>query len=174
MNLTGDDEIMMPPGWRILALTRIATGFMWFQQTLWKLPPDWGGPGGLRFWVEQSGTYAPSWYRSFVNGVVLPNFSIFAPQIWLGETVIAITLIVGICARGGALLSALMALNLYFANSKVPHEWYWSYLFIMMLGLIFFGTRAGRYWGVDQWLVPRVRAWHDSGSRVAGILLACM
>jgi uncharacterized membrane protein YphA (DoxX/SURF4 family) len=163
-----------PDGWWFLPFARVVFGYMWFQQTLWKLPPDWGGPGGLRHWIEEAGTYATPWYRSFVNGVVLPNFSFFAPQIWLGETIIAITLILGVGARLGGLLAAIMSLNLYFANSKIPHEWYWAYLFMALLGGVFFATRAGRYWGVDQLLVPRVEALKEKKPRLGRILLFLM
>jgi hypothetical protein len=145
---------------------------MWFQQTLWKLPPDWGGPGGLRFWIEQSGTYATPWYRAFVNGVVLPNFGLFAPQVWLGETVIAISLLFGVFGRFGGVLCAVMGINLYFANSKIPHEWYWSYLFIAMLGAVFASTRAGRYVGVDRYLVPRLERLAEKRPRLGKFLLA--
>jgi hypothetical protein len=145
---------------------------MWFQQTLWKLPPDWGGEGGLRHWIEESGTYATPWYRAFVNSVVLPHFSLFAPQVWLGETVIAVCLVFGVFGRLGGALSALMGLNLYFANSKIPHEWYWSYLFIALLGGIFAATHAGRHLGLDHFLVPRLEKLRDKHEKLGKILLA--
>jgi hypothetical protein len=147
---------------------------MWYQQTLWKWPPNWGGPGGLRYWVELSGQYAVPWYRSFVNGVVLPHFDLFAPQVWAGETTIAITLGFGLFGRLGGLLSGLMGINLLFANGRLPGEWYWSYVFIALLGFIFFSTRAGRYLGVDQWLVPRVEKLGEARPMLARVLLWLM
>jgi uncharacterized membrane protein YphA (DoxX/SURF4 family) len=168
-------ETARPVGWWALAAARVVVGYMWYGQTLWKLPPDWGGPGGLRHWVEESGKYAVPWYRAFVNDVVLPHFGFFAPQVWLGETVIAISLFFGLFTRLGGTLCFVMGVNLYYANSKVPHEWYWSYVFIVLLGGIFAGTRAGRQFGLDRFLVPRFeRLANEPGARgkIGTILLA--
>lgn len=157
-----------PASW-VLAAARVVVGYMWYQQTLWKLPPSWGG---LRFWVEQSGRYATPWYRAFVSGVVLPHFDFFAAQVWLGETVIAVSLVLGLFGRLGGILCFLMGINLYLANSRIPGEWFWSYVFIALLGAIFAATRAGRHLGVDQLLVPRLEALREKGSKLGGLLLA--
>jgi hypothetical protein len=158
-----------PQGWWVLGAARIVVGYMWYQQTLWKLPPGWGG---LRFWVEQSGRYAAHWYRAFVNGVVLPHFDLFAPQVWLGETVIAVSLVFGLFGRLGGTLCLLMGINLYLANSRIPGEWSWSYVFIALLGAVFAATRAGRYVGVDQFLVPRLERLRGTHPALAALLLA--
>jgi hypothetical protein len=161
-------EARSPASW-VLGAARIVVGYMWYQQTLWKLPPSWGG---LRFWVDQSGHYATPWYRAFVNGVVLPHFDFFAAQIWLGETVIAISLFFGLFARLGGILCFLMGINLYLANSRIPGEWPWSYTFIALLGAIFAATRAGRHFGVDRFLVPRLETLREKSPRLGGLLLA--
>jgi uncharacterized membrane protein YphA (DoxX/SURF4 family) len=153
----------------VLGVARIVVGYMWYQQTLWKLPPSWGG---LRFWVDQSGQYAAPWYRAFVNGVVLPHFDFFAAQVWLGETVIAISLVLGVFGRLGGVLCFLMGINLYLANSRIPGEWFWSYVFIALLGAIFAATHAGRHLGVDRFLVPRFEALREKHPKLGGLLLA--
>jgi hypothetical protein len=170
-----EEKPQRPTGWWALAATRIVVGYMFYGQTLWKLPPDWGGPGGLRHWVEESGKYAVPWYRGFVNGVVLPHFDFFAAQVWAGETFIAISLVFGLFGRLGGALCFLMGVNLYYANSKLPHEWYWSYVFIALLGAIFAGTRAGRHFGVDHYLVPRLERMSErtgAMGKVGKVLLA--
>jgi hypothetical protein len=154
-------------GW-VLGAARVVVGYMWYEQTLWKMPPNWGG---LRFWVEQSGRYATPWYRAFVNGVVLPHFNLFAPQVWLAETVIAATLFFGLFGRLGGVLCFLMGVNLYLANSRIPGEWSWSYVFIALLGAIFAATRAGRYLGVDQVLVPRLTKLLEKSPKLMAFIL---
>jgi hypothetical protein len=161
-------EARSPASW-VVGAARIVVGYMWYEQTLWKLPPSWGG---LRFWVDQSGHYAASWYRAFVNGVVLPHFGFFAAQVWLGETVIAVSLVLGLFGRLGGILCFLMGCNLYLANSRIPGEWFWSYVFIALLGAIFAATRAGRYLGVDRLLVPRLEALRKKSPKLGGFLLA--
>ena len=167
-----EGKAVQPSAAWFLGVARIVVGYMWFQQTLWKLPPDWGGSGGLRYWVELSGQYAVPWYRTFVNGVVLPHFSLFAPQVWLGETVIAASLFFGIFGRVGGVLCALMSINLYFANSKIPGEWYWAYVFLGLLGGIFATTHAGRHLGADRWIVPRLERLREKRETLGRILLA--
>jgi hypothetical protein len=161
-------ETRSPASW-VLPAARIVVGYMWYQQTLWKLPPSWGG---LRFWVDQSGHYATPWYRAFVNDVVLPHFDFFAAQVWFGETVIAVSLVFGVFGRLGGILCFLMGINLYLANSRIPGEWFWGYVFIALLGAIFAATRAGRHLGVDRFLVPRLEALRERRPKIAGLLLA--
>src|SRR5258708_21711752 len=113
MTTTTAKDPARPAGWWFLGAARIVVGYMWFQQTLWKLPPDWGGPGGLRRWVETAGIYAVPWYRTFVNSIVLPHFDLFAPQVWAVETLIALTLVFGVCGRFCGLLIGLLVIHLY-------------------------------------------------------------
>jgi len=122
---------------------------MWFQQPLWKLPPDWGGQYGLRGFVEKSAEFSYPFYRAFAKDVVLAHFSLFAPQVWLGETVIALSLVFGLFGSAGGLMAFAMGVNLYSANAHVPGEWYWTYVFIALLGGVLSATRLGRYLGVD-------------------------
>jgi TQO small subunit DoxD len=167
--MTPDTTTVKPASKLVLAAARVVVGYMWYEQTLWKQPPSWGG---LRFWVEQSGRYATPWYRSFVNGVVLPHFGLFAPQVWFGETIIAVSLVFGLFGRLGGILCFLMGINLYLANSRIPGEWSWSYVFIALLGAVFAATRAGRCFGIDQLLVPRLQRLLESHPKLGGLLLA--
>ena len=57
---------------------RFLIGCMWWQQTLWKLPPTYtdlpDGSGGLRYWVSKMLTGAAfSWHSDLVQNVVLPG-----------------------------------------------------------------------------------------------------
>jgi hypothetical protein len=122
--------------------------------------------------VDQSGRYAAPWYRAFVNGVVLPHFDLFAAQVWLGETVIAISLFFGLFGRLGGILCFLMGVNLYLANGRIPGEWFWCYIFLALLGAIFAATHAGRQVGVDRFLVPRLEALRAKSPKVGRLLLA--
>ena len=64
---------------------------MWYQQMLWKMPPTFtdspDGSGGLGYWMGEMVKYAS--FRSqasLVNDLMLPNFKLFAFQVWAGET----------------------------------------------------------------------------------------
>src|SRR5579859_3911156 len=67
-----------------LLIARIIVGTMWWQQTIWKTPPTYGG---LRFWMEQMAKYASSGLQShFVSDVVLAHYAFFcAPGVSVGS-----------------------------------------------------------------------------------------
>lgn len=137
-----------------LWLARIVIGGMWYQQMLWKLPPTFtdnpDGGGGLRYWMEEMGRYAAfKPHASLVNDLMLPNFKLFAFQVWAAETFVAVSLLLGLFTRLGGLLGMLMAMNLWLGLYNRPHEWPWTYFFLILLNGFFFFFRAGRALGVD-------------------------
>jgi uncharacterized membrane protein YphA (DoxX/SURF4 family) len=60
---------------------------------------------------------------SFVRDIVLPHLAIFGPLVYLVELTIGVSLQLGLCSRGGALLGALMGLNLWLGLYSAPGEW---------------------------------------------------
>ena len=53
------------------------------------------GAGCASGWRNPASTRRPG-IAAFVNGVVLPHFDLFAPQVWFVETVIAVSLVFGV------------------------------------------------------------------------------
>jgi len=135
-------------------VTRVSMGIMFWSQTLWKLPPTYGD---LRYWMEQlvKGAAFPA-HADFVRSVVLPHFTLFAPQVYVGEVLIAVSLMLGLFARLGALLGALDAVNLYLGLYRIPSEWPWTYGFMILLLIMLVVHRAGRSLGIDAMLVQGV------------------
>ena len=75
---------------------RFLIGCMWWQQSLWKLPPLYtdhpDGSGGLRYWVDRMVDGAAFQLQSdFVHYVVQPNFLLFAPIVYATEVFIGIS-----------------------------------------------------------------------------------
>jgi uncharacterized membrane protein YphA (DoxX/SURF4 family) len=141
-------------------LARFFIGAMWWQQTLWKLPPTYtdnpDGSGGLRYWMGEMAKWASTGLqRHFVNAVVLPHFYFFAPQVYLSEVLIAVTLILGLFSRLGAFLGALMAINLWLGLYRSPAEWPWTYFFLIVIQIMLLVQRPGRSWGLDAILLRR-------------------
>ncbi|HLJ58952.1 MAG TPA: TQO small subunit DoxD [bacterium] len=142
-------------------VARFSVGTMWWVQSLWKLPPTYtdrpDGSGGLRFWVGEMAKYAAfTGHRDFVRDVVQPHFYFFAPQVYLSEVLIGITLILGVFSRLGAFLGLLMAINLWLGLYRDPSEWLWTYVFLIVIQLLFFLYRPGRSLGVDAMLLRRL------------------
>lgn len=143
-----------------LWLARSIVGGMWYQQMLWKMPPTFtdqpDGGGGLAYWMGEMTKYAA--YRShasLVNDLMLPHFKLFAAQVWAAETFIAVSLLLGLFSRLGGLLGVLMATNLWLGLYNRPHEWPWTYFFLILLNGFFLFFRAGRALGLDALVAPQ-------------------
>jgi thiosulfate dehydrogenase [quinone] large subunit len=140
----------------VLAVVRLLVGLLWFQQLFWKLPPSFTG---LHTYVvkESQYTFLPG-YGSFIQHVFLPNFLLLGAFTWTAELVVALTLLFGVFSRFGALLSIVLALQLYVGLAYAPGEWYWTYGMLVLLGIALAAVPTGRRLGVDQWLEPRLKA----------------
>src|SRR6266404_2959214 len=141
---------------------RFFVGCMWWQQSLWKLPPTYtdlpDGSGGLRYWVGKMVDGAAFQLHSdFVQYIVQPNFLLFAPIIYATEVFIGVSLITGTAVRLSGIIGAAMAINLWLGLYSTHGEWPWTYFFLIVVQLMFALNRAGRSLGVDELFVHRLR-----------------
>ena len=140
---------------------RVSIGGLWWQQSLWKMPPSYGvaanGSGGLRFWMmEMIRDSSTALQSHLVANVLLPHFSFFAFQVYAGEVAVAVLLILGLFGRVSAIVGALMALNLWLGLYRSSSEWAWEYFFLLVIQVTFLQTRPGLCWGADA-LLQRLR-----------------
>jgi uncharacterized membrane protein YphA (DoxX/SURF4 family) len=155
---------------------RLLIGCMWWQQTLWKLPPFYTdhpeqpfGETGLAYWMTVMGKSAAiPLQRDFVNNIVLPHFYLFAPAVYSLEVLTAVSLILGIFVRFWGLIGALQILNLWLGLYNAEGEWPWTYFFLLVIQLIFALHHYGRSLGLDALIVER---WKGRRS-LMGILAA--
>lgn len=141
-----------------LWLLRVLVGAMWWQQSLWKVPPNYGG---LMHWMQEMVDHASTPLQSaLVRDVVLPNITVFGPLVYAVEVLIAVSLILGVLTRAGAALGVLMALNLWLGLYSAPGEWPWTYMFLIVIQLLFVLDPPGRSLGADALFerLPRRRA----------------
>src|SRR3974377_504337 len=100
---------------------RLLIGCMWWQQSLWKLPPYYTdqpqepfGTTGLAYWMGLMGKHAAIPLQAdFVNNIVLPHFYVFAPvcyALWVWR---AVSLMLGVFVRLGGVVGALQIVNLW-------------------------------------------------------------
>ena len=157
-------------------LTRAMVGVLWWQQSLWKLPPTYtdnpdGVSGGLHHWVGEMVKFAAFPQQSwFVKNVIQPNFYFFAAQVYAVEVAIAVSLLLGIWTRVGGLLGGLMALNLWLGLYRAPYEWPWTYFFLILIQFTFVVLHAGRSLGLDAILARRAQAAAEPKRGVARVL----
>ena len=157
-----------------LGLARIVYGYLWWKQSAWKVPSDDFGKksgGGLWYWVHQEIQYPTvNAYRDFLVNVMIPNWTFFGWMTLLTETLIAVTLILGLFTRLGALVAVGMAANITLGIVSVPHEWGWTYVMLIMWPAVFLFTDAGRSFGLDAFLAPPLDRAASKGSRVAWLV----
>ena len=132
---------------------RVLMGAMWWQQTLWKIPPNFDG---LRYWMGQEAEHAAvALQGDLVGSIVLPNLWLFGPLVYLVELSIAVSLLLGLFSRAGAVLGLLMGLNLWLGLYSAPNEWPWTYMFLVMIQAWFVIDPPGRVLGADVLLRRR-------------------
>jgi uncharacterized membrane protein YphA (DoxX/SURF4 family) len=136
-----------------LWLLRLLIGSMWWQQSLWKIPPNYDG---LIYWMKQMVDHASIPLQSrLVQDVVLPNIGLFGPLVYAAEVLIGVSLMLGFLTRVGALLGLGMALNLWLGLYSAPGEWPWTYGFLVIIQCYYVLGPPGRSLGID--VVLRVR-----------------
>jgi uncharacterized membrane protein YphA (DoxX/SURF4 family) len=159
-------------------LCRFFIGSMWWQQTLWKLPPLYtDNPSdpvntGLHYWMTQMGNSASiPLQAAFVNHIVIPHFYLFAPIVYALEVLTAVSLLLGLFVRFWALIGALQILNLWLGLYRAEGEWPWTYFFLLVLQVIFTVHQYGRSLGLDAIIVERNASRNTTGRGLSGLLL---
>lgn len=155
-------------------LTRLSIGCMWWQQTLWKLPPYYTdhpdkafGATGLAYWMKLMGQHAAIPLQAdFVNNLVLPHFYLFAPLVYGLEVLTAISLILGLLVRLGGIVGALQILNLWLGLYSAPGEWPWTYFFLLLLMVNFALHHYGRSLGLDALIIERAKQGRTLGRSI--------
>jgi hypothetical protein len=152
-------NLLRDPGQRSLKdlstfALRFFIGCMWWQQSLWKLPPTYtdhaDGSGGLRYWVDRMVDGSAFQLQSdLVHNVVQPHFLLFAPIVYATEVFIGLSLITGTAVRLSSLLGAAMAANLWLGLYHAHGEWPWTYFFLIVIQLMFALHQAGLSLGGD-------------------------
>ena len=134
---------------------RVVMGTMWWQGSLWKIPPDFGG---LKYFMQEIVDHASIPLQSYlVRTIVLPNIGVFGWLVYLTEALIAVSLILGFLTRPIALLGLGMAVNLWLGLYSAPGEWPWTYGFLVVIQAWFVLDPPGRYLGLEAGYVGNER-----------------
>ncbi len=134
-------------------VVRGVVGLMWWQQSLWKVPPDFEG---LRHWVDEMVKNAAFPIQAkLIEVLVLPNFVPFGYLIYAVEVAIGVSLILGLFVRASATVGALLIFAIYLGLYRLDSEWPWTYAFLVLLMVIFAVERYGRSLGADALIAAR-------------------
>jgi uncharacterized membrane protein YphA (DoxX/SURF4 family) len=136
-------------------LMRFLIGSMWWQQSLWKIPPNYDG---LIHWMTEMVDHASIPLQSqLVKDIVLPNIGLFGPLVYAVEVFIGVSLILGLFTRVGAIVGLGMALNLWLGLYSASGEWPWTYGFLVIIQCYYVLDPPGRSLGIDAGLRRRGR-----------------
>lgn len=129
-------------------LFRTLVGTMWLQGSLWKLPLPVAG--GFQYWTGQlvEHSWLPA-HAALVRNVLLPNIAILDPVVWLTETLLGLSLMLGFGVRLAGLVGIVFTLNLWVGLYHRADEWPWNYIFLIFVHAFFVLDRAGECLGLD-------------------------
>ncbi len=144
----------MSDGWR--TVYRVVVGIYW----LYFGSQKWQGVGWMRPLIEESARVNPiPGLHELLTTVVAPHWLFFAVAQGVGETLVAICLILGLATRKAAILGFLLALNLAltvaFLVPDIGIRWLYYLALLINAELVFADTGAlslGRSRFVPAWL----------------------
>lgn len=138
-----------------IVLLRVYTGVFFAYHGVRKLRHD-DFANGLAGFLSHNLEASFSFYRPFLESVILPSREIFATLVAWGELAIGLALILGLATRYAAFIGAFMVLNYWFAKGSgildgTNHDIVW-FVILIVLGFI----PAGKIAGLDDGLSDRL------------------
>ena len=137
-----------------LAVIRIAVGLYFLSFASQKLLGNYlGGGAGLGRQLQQGLANSQNFYQQFLSGVVIPNIDLFARLVALGESFVAVTLVLGILTRGGGMVGIVLNVNYMLMKGLANSAGSVDRLFVVTELVMIVGA-AGLVWGLDGALGP--------------------
>ena len=93
-----------------------------------------------------------TFYKSLLDATIVPTAGIFAVFQMVAELLIGLGLLLGGFTRFFGFAAVVFFFNLFLAYFG-GHEWIWVYVLLVISALTIALSRAGRRWGIDEWLI---------------------
>ncbi len=145
-------------GW--FTVLRLYAGAFWLTHGVPKflngasfMPPS----GFMPMLVSKAAQSQTGFYHNFLVGTVIPNITLFAELVRLGEVLVGCSLLLGIFTRFGGLVGCFLALNYMAAQGEFKS---WTTIGSLdaaafVLSFLMLVVPAGRLAGVDSMLYRR-------------------
>lgn len=173
MSLASQETTVYGPAVSI-GLFRMMFGVLWLDLAWQKAPwviQDGQQFGWLYGWIWQEINHPTfTFYKAFLEGVVLPHFTLFGYMTFFTEIALGLSLLLGMFTVLGGVGGALWQLNIALGSYSVPGEWYWIWPLLIVPHLVFAQSRAGRVVGIDHLLWNRLSRVKESSRRIARLI----
>ncbi|MBI9046256.1 MAG: DoxX family membrane protein [Anaerolineaceae bacterium] len=139
-----------------VSLLRIMMGLLFLTTWFSNLNKGFYTPDGILAFFTDNFPQAENpltWYAGFIEGVILPIRSIFAPFQLIAELTLGIALLTGTFTRLFSLAGLFFLLNTFLGT--FGHDWPWAYIMPIAIHAVLFFTNAGRSMGLDAVLKKR-------------------
>jgi len=140
----------------LISVLRMMLGVMFISTWLSNLLKGFYTPEGLQVFFTEFYSQSENplrWYAGFIEGVILPVRSVFAPFQLVTELLMGLALLAGAFTPFFSLAGIFFLVNTFLAT--LGHDWIWSYLIPIGILAVTLFTRAGRSLGVDAILLKR-------------------
>jgi hypothetical protein len=138
--------------WRLDTTQR--TGMHRYLGTLWKLPLPISA--GFKIWLENTVKYSSFGVHASIMQVFLDRIAMVQPLVYLLETALAVSLMLGIGVRLAGIVGVPFIFNLLIDLYNDPTEWRWTYVGIICAHGMFAVAQASRSLGLDDLLAKRL------------------
>jgi len=142
---------------RIVALLRITLGVIllvtWYDNLTSGVYTAEGITGLFNYIFNDNGG-GPDFYRAIVQNTILQAPGAFAVFQMVAEFLMGLGLLVGGLTPAAGIGAAFFFFNLLLAYLG-GSEWIWTYVLLTVSALVVALARAGRAWGLDQYLLQK-------------------
>ena len=149
-----DFEPKAPLSW--IAVLRIIVGLMFLLTWLPNFLNGLYTPDGLLIFFTEEFPQSENplrFYANFIDGVILPIRSVFAPFQLVAELLMGLAILLGAFTPLASIAGIFFLLNTMLAT--FGHDWLWSYILPISILVVVLFTHAGRAIGVDAYLLKR-------------------
>jgi hypothetical protein len=133
---------------------RLVSAGMRYLGTLWKLPLPISA--GFKIWLENTVKYSSFGVHASIMQVFLDRIAMVQPLVYLLETALAVSLMLGIGVRLAGIVGVPFIFNLLIDLYNDPTEWRWTYVGIICAHGMFAVAQASRSLGLDNLLAKRL------------------
>ena len=130
--------------------------FRWFEVALYWVLLIGSLAIAYTNWRMDAVKYSSFHAHSAIMQVFLDHIALVQPLVFLLETALAVSLMLGFMVRLAGVVGVLFILNLLIGLYNDPTEWPWTYVGIICAHGMFAVSQAGRSLGIDNLLAKRL------------------